>query len=98
CRFGHAGNYFLEASGIYGLGCPDCTYQVRISPHGGTFVAGARDLQPEPEWTERSFSRKLNGWRKAVATRSVKEADQPSTGAKIVAANQARGKGSSAGP
>ncbi len=72
-QFSEDGRYFLQVSGLFGQGCPDCTYQVRVvscdQPGGLTDRNGVSS----PEWFERSLSRSLtDNWIGKLESRSVK--------------------------
>jgi len=85
-RFDADGHYYIEVSGIYGAGCSDCTYQLRIVSPRRDSELKAHVKPPEPEWTERSFNRALEGaWIAGLDARSVLPADQPAGVPKPVA-------------
>jgi hypothetical protein len=68
--FSEEGQYFLQVSGLFGQGCPDCTYQVRVLSLDGT--QAAREESANVEWLERSFERPLtNTWMTQLEARSV---------------------------
>lgn len=71
-RFTQDGEYLLKVSGVFGQGCGDCVYEVRITSQEGPsrFMARQEDL-PSP-WVERSLTRNLSkDWMKRLVTRSV---------------------------
>lgn len=73
CEFPEDGQYYLQVSGLFGQGCPDCTYQVQV-----TSAAARRErLAPDKltnEWLERSLDRSLTeSWIERLEARSVKE-------------------------
>jgi hypothetical protein len=71
-RFTEEGQYFLQVSGVFGQGCPDCTYQVRVFPHEKPAGFTARSERPQSEWSERSLSRNLVAdWVTQLEARSV---------------------------
>ena len=86
-RFEEGGEYFIEVSGLYGMGCPDCVYQVRICPRdqADEFVPARREiifdkagnLFPDipnirSDWNERGFGRRLDEkWASRVASRGI---------------------------
>ena len=77
-RFEDDGEYFLQVSGLFGQGCPDCTYQVRVWRDGQTGSPSSEDVQPA--WSERSLSRRLTGpWVERLRARAVQRgaASQP---------------------
>ncbi len=59
-RFDADGEYFIQVSGMYGAGCMNCTYQLRIVPKQELTVLTAETRPVEQEWVERSFDRPLN--------------------------------------
>jgi len=85
-KFGDAGQYFLEVSGLYGEGCPDCTYHLRIMPRPPVSKLNAQMAPAEGEWTERSFNRPLEGsWMTSLDARAVGSVDRPKPEIKTVA-------------
>jgi hypothetical protein len=76
-RVSQDGQYFLEVSSVFGKGTPDSTYQVRISSQESApqYESQYRSL-PETiagDWSERSFSRKLeDSWMASLLDRTVK--------------------------
>lgn len=76
-RFPEDGEYFLQISGLFGQGCPDCVYQVRVFPLESRSGLYARSEQTKPEWSERSLDRNLaDNWIAQLDARSVKGAEQ----------------------
>jgi len=72
-KFSEDGQYFLQVSGLFGQGCPDCTYQVRISSSDEPSGSVARYEPTRSEWLERSLSRGLTEhWIADLEARSVK--------------------------
>ena len=73
-RFPEDGRYFLEVSGLFGQGCPDCSYRVLIGPPQKASTLQAEDrTKAGADWTERSLSRKLQqNWIAELEARSVK--------------------------
>jgi hypothetical protein len=73
-RFSEEGQYYLQISGLFGQGCPDCTYQVQVLSREGPSTWIARNEPTFSEWSERSFSRSLaDNWMAHLEARSVKE-------------------------
>jgi hypothetical protein len=73
-RFSDDGQYYLQISGLFGQGCPDCTYQVQVVSSPQLSGQVSRSEAPFSEWTERSFSRNLkDNWMARVEARSVKD-------------------------
>jgi hypothetical protein len=69
-RFEDNGEYFLQVSGLFGQGCSDCTYQVRVWRAVETGSPSLDALQPA--WSERSLSRSLAGsWVERLKARAV---------------------------
>ncbi len=73
CKFPEDGQYFLQVSGLFGQGCPDCTYQVRVLSSEGPSES-IRQYEPATfEWSERTLSRRLTDhWIANLEARSVK--------------------------
>jgi hypothetical protein len=85
-RFDESGEYFLEVGGLYGEGCPTCSYQVKVSPReistDSTLYrpyivfdqAGNKrsiDMM-RSDWSERSWDRKIEGgWMGTLEARAV---------------------------
>jgi len=66
------GQYFLQVSGLFGQGCGDCTYQVRVFPAAIRSKAISETEPIRTEWLERSFDRQLTENRgKELESRSV---------------------------
>src|SRR5207249_2324783 len=81
-RFSVDGQYYLQISGLFGQGCPDCVYQVQVLSREGASGWIARSEPTFSEWSERSFSRSLaDNWMAHLEGRSVKapEAKQVSS-------------------
>jgi hypothetical protein len=93
-KFPQDGEYFLEVSGLFGQGCPDCSYQVLISPPKKAPALLAEDQsKANSGWIERSLGRRLQqNWIEEVEARSVKTA-QPAAAEKEASASQASGAG-----
>jgi len=72
-KFVEDGRYFLQVSGLFGQGCPDCTYRIRAFPKGA-FDDRTLQLAGVPrEWLERSMERRLSTqWTSDLEARSVK--------------------------
>jgi hypothetical protein len=71
-RFDEDGQYLLQVSGVFGQGCPDCTYQVRVSSGEETPELETQLEEPRNEWPERSFARKLpDDWITKLEARAV---------------------------
>jgi len=71
-KFPDDGQYFLQVSGLFGQGCPDCTYQVRVFSAEGASNPAAWEDVANVEWSERSFERPLtNTWITQLQARSV---------------------------
>jgi len=71
-RFAEDGQYFLQVAGVFGQGCPDCTYLVRVSPFERQAGFTVRSERPQAEWSERSLGRSLMGdWATRLEARSV---------------------------
>ncbi|MFN8006418.1 MAG: hypothetical protein U0V70_05225 [Terriglobia bacterium] len=66
------GQYFLQISGKFGQGCPDCTYQVQVSAaQTGAELMAMGDPQ-KSAWTERTLSRVVgNPWMESLEARAV---------------------------
>jgi len=95
-RFKRDGQFFLEVSGLYGEGCPDCAYELRIAPRqaGKSFDAG--NDQFGSAWKERSFDRRLkDAWLHALEARTVEGGIGLETGVESADTNQANGTGPS---
>jgi len=76
--FSEGGQYFLQVSGLFGQGCPDCTYQVRVFPRAARAEWIAHTASVSSEWSERSFERPLTGnWPLELETRSVRGLEAP---------------------
>jgi hypothetical protein len=70
--FSEDGEYFLQVSGVFGQGCPDCTYQVRVYSGDESPGSPARNELSQLEWIERSVSRKLtDNWIPNLQARSI---------------------------
>jgi len=75
-RFTEDGQFFLQVAGVFGQGCPDCTYQVRVSQYERPAGFTARSDRLQSEWSERSLSRSLVGdWVKEVEARAVQRSE-----------------------
>jgi hypothetical protein len=72
-RFSADGQYYLQISGLFGQGCPNCVYQVQVLSREGPSGWIARSEPTFSEWSERSFSRSLaDNWMAHLEGRSVK--------------------------
>ena len=79
-KFLEDGQYFLQVSGLFGQGCPDCTYQIRV--FSGEIRPGllAQGEQSKSGWIERSLDRNLaESWIAQIDARSVKGAETSAT-------------------
>ncbi|MSO22295.1 MAG: hypothetical protein EXQ58_03380 [Acidobacteria bacterium] len=75
-RFTEDGQYFLQVAGVFGQGCPDCTYQVRVFPHERPAGFTARSERFQSEWSERNLSRNLvDNWMAQLEARSVQASE-----------------------
>ncbi len=81
-RFDEDGQYLLQVSGVFGEGCPDCTYHVRVRS-GETFPRLETQVEADPDgWSERSFRRRLaDDWIATLKSRSIPDS-RPVTQAK----------------
>jgi hypothetical protein len=71
-RFMQDGEYLLKVSGVFGQGCGDCVYEVRVTGREGAARFVARDEDLSRVWIERSLTRNLSkDWVKRLVTRSV---------------------------
>jgi hypothetical protein len=71
-QFTNDGMYFLQVSGLFGQGCPDCTYAVRVFASDRPAGFAAQEEKPREDWSERSLARNLTrDWITRVAGRSV---------------------------
>jgi hypothetical protein len=69
-RFDADGEYFIQVSGMYGSGCLDCSYQLRIVPKQELSVLTAETHPVDKDWVERSFDRPLTDrWLMALNSR-----------------------------
>ena len=72
-KFQEDGLYFLQVSGLFGQGCPDCTYQVRIFSAEKPSGQYAQGNPIRSEWSERDLTRNLGDhWITQLDARSVK--------------------------
>ena len=75
-KFAEDGQYFMQVSGLFGQGCPDCTYQVRVFSTEKPSGLYAQGNQTNSDWSERSLSRNLgDNWIAQLDSRSVKGAE-----------------------
>ena len=96
-RFSEDGRYFLQVSGLFGQGCPDCTYQVRVFSCEGPCGVIARYEPTHSDWSERSLSRSLgDSWIADLHARSVAGPEAASPQEQL--SSQAGGVGSPAEP
>jgi hypothetical protein len=76
-KFREAGHYFLEVSGLYGEGCPDCTYELRMISRPAVSKLAAQMKASQTEWTERSFNRPLeDSWMTTLDSRAAGGSDK----------------------
>ena len=70
-RVEESGRYLLEVASLLGRGGPDCGYQLRVLTTGP-----APQATSEPTWTERHFTRKIDGeWTGRLRSRTVQQAN-----------------------
>jgi hypothetical protein len=75
-KFPEDGQYFLQVSGLFGQGCPDCVYQVQVFPVERRSGVYARSEKTKTEWSERNLERNLaDNWIAQLDARSVKGAE-----------------------
>ena len=70
-RVAESGRYLVEVGSLLGRGGPDCGYQLRV-------LTPVPDPQAtsEPAWTERRFTRKIDGeWTGRLRSRTVRQAN-----------------------
>ena len=73
-RVAESGRYLLEVGSLLGKGGPDCGYQLRVLTDDP-----APQATSDPTWTERHFTRKIDGeWTGRLRSRTVRQAN-PST-------------------
>ena len=66
-RVAESGRYLVEVASLLGKGGPDCGYQLRVLTTGP-----APQASSEPTWTERHFTRKIDGeWTGRLRSRTV---------------------------
>ena len=71
-RFTEDGQYFVQVSGLFGQGCPDCTYQVWVFSCEGPCGLISRYEPTNFDWSERNLSRSLGeSWIADLHARSV---------------------------
>ena len=98
-RFQESGRYFLEISGLFGQGGPECSYQLKIAPPGSDILAAARQILPQDEWVERSFGRQLaERWPKMLEARTTSSQAEPHPDLKAAAGAQGSGGNASVDP
>jgi len=87
-QFSEDGQYFLQVSDLFGQGCSDCTYQVLVISVRRK-PGSVAQLEPnKPDWSERSFSRRLaEDWMMSLESRAVLGGG-PTTQAKNVSSVQ----------
>jgi hypothetical protein len=72
-KFQEDGLYFLQVSGLFGQGCPDCTYQIRVFSAEKPSGLYAQGNPMRSEWSERNLTRNLGDhWIAQLDARSVK--------------------------
>ena len=70
-RVEESGRYLVEVGSLLGKGGPDCGYQLRVLTTGPAPRASS-----EPAWTERHFTRKIDGeWTGRLRSRTVQQAN-----------------------
>lgn len=75
-KFAEDGQYFMQVSGLFGQGCPDCIYQVRVFSTEKPSGLYAQGNQTNSDWSERSLGRNLgDNWIAQLDARSVKGAE-----------------------
>lgn len=73
-RVAESGRYLLEVASLLGKGGPDCGYQLRVLTTGP-----APQASSEPAWSERHFTRKIDGeWTGRLRSRTVRKANPDS--------------------
>lgn len=73
-RVEESGRYLVEVASLLGKGGPDCGYQLRVLTDGP-----APQATSEPKWTERHFTRKIDGeWSGRLRSRTVQQANPDS--------------------
>ncbi len=73
-RVEESGRYLVEVESLFGKGGPDCGYQLRVL----TAVPAAQAAS-EATWTERHFTRKIDGeWTARLRSRTVRQANPSS--------------------
>jgi hypothetical protein len=71
-RFDEEGEYLLQVSGVFGQGCHDCTYQLRVKAGDSGPRLGTQEEEAADGWLERSLSRNLSkDWMTQLEARSV---------------------------
>ncbi len=96
--FPEDGQYFLQISGLFGQGCPNCTYQVRVFTEESRSGLFARGDQTRSEWQERNLNRNLGeNWITQLDARSVKGAEA-NTPAQLASSSQGNNPSSTADP
>ncbi len=73
-RVVESGRYLLEVASLFGKGGPDCGYQLRVLTPAPAPLATS-----EPRWTERHFTRRIDGeWTGHLRSRTVRPASPAS--------------------
>ena len=73
-RVAESGRYLVEVGSLLGKGGPDCGYQLRVLT-----AVPAPQATSEPAWTERHFTRKIDGeWTGRLRSRTVRQANPSS--------------------
>ena len=70
-RVAESGRYLVEVGSLLGRGGPDCGYQLRVLT-----PVPEPQATSEPAWTERRFTRKIDGeWTGRLRSRTVRQAN-----------------------
>ncbi len=78
-RVAESGRYLVEVASLLGKGGPDCGYQLRVLTTGP-----APQASSEPAWTERDFTRKIDGeWTGRLRSRTVRQTNPGSDSTEI---------------
>ena len=97
-KFLEDGIYFLQVSGLFGQGCPDCTYQVRVFSSEKPSSLYTQGNPTRSEWSERNLTRNLgDNWISQLDSRSVKGAEVR-TPAPLASSAQGNNAGSTGDP
>lgn len=75
-RFDEEGQYLLQVSGLFGQGCPDCTYQVRVVSGEKMPQLETQPAETKGQWSERNLSRELkDDWMTKLEDRAVQPSE-----------------------